>query len=236
MGHLVKSFVADGNGRMKLEECRSLLQEAHDFLVLKGKAAVEQASAAGGVRYWGSEAKRVRVRLPEGERPKLVSPKTEEHNLVEVMNQCATMERLLDVLEWAQGAYSGLGEFEVERCHPTTGSSPSDDDDHDLVLVGPDGTRAKFEASDVSGAVDGNNKERKDLISLGVLREGKGTEMFPDRWEEGRLFLVVSEEFAERLRKPGRAWLKGVLPHCRYNEPVAWGTTRIFEVEKGTEL
>jgi hypothetical protein len=110
------------------------------------------------------------------------------------------------------------------------------EDDHDLVLMGPDGAKAKFEISDVSGARDGNNKEKKDLISLGVLREGKGDEMFPNEWPKGRLFLVVSDEFAGRLRKPGRAWLKGTPPHCRYNELAAQGTTGIFEVEKGTDL
>lgn len=36
-------------------------------------------------RDWGTEAKRVRIRLLEGERPKLVSPNKEEHNLVEVI-------------------------------------------------------------------------------------------------------------------------------------------------------
>lgn len=141
---------------------------------------------------------------------------------------------MLDALEWAQSAGSGLGDSLVERCHPTTSSSPRHEEDHDLVLVGRGGTKAKFDVSDVSGGRDGNNKEKKDLISLGVLRKGKGTEMLPDRWPEGRPFLVVSEEFAQRLRKSGRAWSKGATPHCRYNGPVAWGTTRIFEVEQGT--
>jgi hypothetical protein len=40
--------------------------------------------------------------------------------------------------------------------------------------------------------------------------------MFRDEWPEGRLFLVVSDEFAERLRKPSRAWLKGEPPYCRW--------------------
>ncbi len=96
------------------------------------------------------------------------------------MNQCATMERLLDALQWAQSAGSGLAESLVERCHPTMSSSYADEEDHDLVLVGPDGTKAKFEVSDVSGTKDGNKKEKKDLISLGVLREVKGEEMFRD--------------------------------------------------------
>jgi hypothetical protein len=57
--------------------------------------------------------------------------------------------------------------------------------------------------------------------------------MFPSGWPEGRLFLVVSEEFAERLKRPTRAWLKGEPPHCHYTHPAVRGTTRIFEVKKG---
>jgi hypothetical protein len=221
---------------MPLDRCRFAVQEAHDYLARKGMEAVRRAFDVGVTRYWGTEVKCVRVLLPSDEWPELVSSDAEEHNLVEVMNQCATMERLLDALEWAQGAESMLNESLVERCHPTTSSSYSDEDDHDLVLVGPDGTKAKFEISDVSGAKDGNNKEKKDLISLGVLRQGKGKEVFPNEWPKGRLFLVVSEEFASRLRKPGRAWLKGTPPHCHYNELTAHGKTRIFEVGKGAKL
>lgn len=236
VGDLVGRIPADGDDAITLERCRSSVQEAHDYLARKGIEAVESAQDAAGTRYWGAEVKRVRVLLPNDEWPTLVSPASEEHNLVEVMNQCATMERLLDVLGWAAGASSGLDGYLVERCHPTTSSSYSDEDDHDLVLIGPDGTKAKFEISDVSGARDGNNKEKKDLISLGVLQEGSGQAMFPDEWPEGRLFLVVSEEFAEHLRRPGRAWLKGEHPHCRYTDPAVQGTTRIFEVERGTDL
>ena len=236
MGDLVGRIPTNGDDPMRLDECRSTVQEAHDYLVRKGMEAVRRAFDVASTRYWGTEVKRVRVLLPKDEWPEIVSSETEEHNLVEVMNQCATMERLLDALEWAQSVESGLSESLVERCHPTTSSSYGDEDDHDLVLMGPDGTKAKFEISDVSGARDGNNKEKKDLISLGVLREGKGDEMFSNEWPKGRLFLVVSEEFAGRLRKPGRAWLKGTTPHCHYNELAARGTTRVFEVEKGTDL
>ena len=219
---------------MTLEECRSSVQEAHDYLDRKGMEAVGKAQDTAGTRYWGAEIKRVRVFLPRDEWPKPLSPASEEHNLVEVMNQCATMERLLDALEWAQSGGSGLSESLVERCHPTTSSSLNHEDDHDLVLLGADGAKAKFEVSDVSSSKDGNNKEKKDLINLGVLREGKGTGMYPELWPEGRLFLVVSEEFAERLRKPTRAWLKGGPPYCHYTDPAVQRTTRIFEVEKGT--
>jgi hypothetical protein len=235
MGDLVGRIPAYGAGPMTLEECRSSVQEAHDFLVRKGTEAVGKVQDAAGTGYWGAKVKRVRVFLPHDEWPTFLSPASEEHNLVEVINQCATMERLLDALEWAQGANSGLSELKVVRCHPTTSSSYKDKDDHDLVLVDGNQVRAKFEISDVSSDKDANQKEKKDLISLGVLKESKGAQMYPDGWPEGRLFLVVSEEFSERLRKPNRAWLKGPSPYCHYTEPTTQGTTKIFEVRKGAK-
>ncbi len=66
-------------------------------------------------------------------------------------------------------------------------------------------------------------------------RYNKGAEMFSGDWPEGKLFLVVSEEFAELLSRPSRAWLTGHPPHCHYSDPVARGTTRIFEVKKGVK-
>lgn len=233
LADLVKRIPAAGEPPLTLRECRCAVQEAHDYLVERSIEALRRAGEVGGLRYWGSAIKRIRVRLPREERPRLVSPGAEEHNLVEVVNQCATMERLIDALEWAAGAGSGLSEYQVERCHPTTSSSFKDDEDHDLVLIGQDKPSAKFEVSDVSGAGDGNQKEKKDLISLGVLSEGTGQQMFPKNWPTGRLFLVVSEEFSERLRTPSRAWLKGKPPHCRYKERLNRGKTWVFEVEQG---
>ncbi len=239
MGNLVGRIPGDGDGPISLGKCYEAVREAHDFLADKASEAASELSAVEGQCYWGSEAKRIKVCLPRVEWPELLSPRSEEHNLVEVINQCATIERLLDALVWAQSTESGFDGFSVERCHPTTSSHPGVESDHDLVLVeiddegNPTEEQAKFEVSDVSGEKDGNQKEKKDLISLGVLREGKGKEMYPDRWPEGRLFLVVSEEFAERLRKLNRGWLKGPSPYCHYTDPAVQGTTRIFEVKKG---
>lgn len=93
-----------------------------------------------------------------------------DHNLAEVVNQCANIERLLDALQWAEDEPSMQG-YAVERCHPTTGSARGDAIDNDLVLVSTvdDGTPARFEVSDVIGRrSDSNHKERRDLASLGV--------------------------------------------------------------------
>lgn len=43
---------------------------------------------------WGAAAKRVYVVLPEGDRPPLVSKARSTHSFAEVVNQCATLERL----------------------------------------------------------------------------------------------------------------------------------------------
>jgi hypothetical protein len=233
LSHLVREFIADGEGYITLEGCWRDVKEAHDYLARRGTNALEGARGAENPLRWGSRIKRVRVSFPEGERPRLIDPKLNEHNLVEVVNQCATMERLLDALEWAGSKDSGLAAFAVERCHPTTSSSAGDDEDHDLVLIGPGGQKAKFEVADVVSERDGNDKQKSSLVSLGVLREGKGDQIYPASWPEGSLFLVVSEELARRLQKSKRRWLRGDPPHCHYDEVLGEGPTRIFEVKRG---
>jgi hypothetical protein len=226
VAHLVDTFVASNGDRKTLAACRAEVQEARNYLATHGAEAIRRASGSQGGPDWGSSVKRARVILPEGPRPALISSETRDHNLVEVVNQCATMERLIDALGWAQSE-PGLNEYLVERCHPTTSSSRGDEEDHDLVLVAPDDSevKAKFEISDVASEKDGNGKEKKDLESLGVLTKGSNTT--PAGWPSGRLFLVVSEEFAvwlcRRRAKP---------VHYHYQEVKREGATRIFEVKQ----
>lgn len=144
------------------------------------------------------------------------------------MNQCATLERLIDALTWAE-AWHELAGAHVVRCNPTTSSAPLEqgrktEADHDLVLVDREGARWSFEVSDVASERDGNGKEKKDLVSLGIpMAEGEG-------WPPGRSFLVVSTEFAERLRKPSRHGLgRGVFHYVEHTH----GTTTLFEVCPG---
>ncbi len=198
MADLVGSFVASGDGYESLESCREEVGEAQRYLAANGAAAFSKAAALEGGEQWGTRAKRVRVQFPEDFRPALIGQGLDSHNLAEVVNQCATMERLIDALDWARDEPTLEG-YAVERCHPTTGSSSGDGDDHDLVLVKEDtpDLKAKFEISDVVSGRDGNNKEKRDLASLGVLR--KGTFEPSDEWPAGRLFLVVSEEFGTTL-------------------------------------
>jgi hypothetical protein len=87
------------------------LQQAHDYLAKHGAEAVQRACGIGSVREWGSALKRVRVALPDQGRPRLVSGAVCDHNLAEVMNQCATLERLLDALRWCLTDAAALKAF-----------------------------------------------------------------------------------------------------------------------------
>lgn len=185
---------------------------------------------------WGSDAKREHVVLPVADRPQLVSKDVAEHSFVEVMNQCATLERLLDTLAWID-TVAELHKVMVVVCNPTTSSAsrkkgePRPVDDHDLVLEDHAGTHWKAEVSDVASEKekDGNGKEKKDLVSLGVLPEDGGSDVLG--WPSGRCHLVVSEEFTRRLREPTRRGLRLGLFH--YAEVKAGGGTRTFEVRQG---
>jgi hypothetical protein len=238
VGHLVKSLSLDAGKRITLSECLDLLAEAHDYLARQGVSVVQEVLGKQNLRSWGGDLKRIRVPLPLAGRPRAISCDDEDHNYIEVINQCATMERLLDALAWVMTPDSGFSDYSVEYCHPTTSSQTIDGEkvshDNDLVLISDGGTRARFEVSDVASTKDGNGKEKKDLISLGALKEGKGREQFDVIWPSSRLFLVVSKEFASRIEKPTRSWLKGPQAHCQYIKLTTQNpSTVIFEVKQG---
>ncbi len=208
MPHLVDSITPAMYGEanvLTLARCHELLREAHDYLARRGMDAVRRATIVESAASWGSALKRVRVELPRSDRPHLVRDANDQHSLAEVMNQCATMERLLDALVWVQSEASGLSAFNVTACHPTTSSAGDDTTtDNDLILTALDGRRARFEVSDVASSTDGNHKEERDLRNLGVLGDGSGTQRFNVQWPSARVFLVVSSEFAVKLQS--RRW------------------------------
>lgn len=103
---------------------------------------------------WGVSAKRAFVQV-EGSHP-WVGVTSQPFN--ELVNQLATVERLLDALKWAESVGFSL----VLACHPTTSSG-----DHDLVVRRPDQTLGVFEVSDVAGPRGNeNNKMANDLNTL----------------------------------------------------------------------
>jgi hypothetical protein len=234
MSHLVEPF----REIISLTECRDRVQIAHGYLVRQAKAALATISDAAHVDDWGAFMKRVRVLLPPECKPGDIPTELTDHSFTEVYNQCATMERLLDALEWLIN-HPKLSRCRVLRCHPTTSSAPAEEADNDLMLINEqDRLCACFEVSDVvSSTRDSNQKERKDLVSLGVLRKAKKVAAMVDGvdWpNERQLFLIVSQEFADYLRRPARHWLhEDSGPYCRYDEVKPEGATRIFLVEQG---
>ncbi|MCZ2146784.1 MAG: hypothetical protein LC126_03305, partial [Bryobacterales bacterium] len=183
-------------------------------------ALLRAAEIAGGQR-WGAHVKREQVTLPASDIP-ILGDKESRHNLVEVMNMCATLERLIDALKWAKTA---LGAHEVEHCHPTTGSSAArrraGRPDNDLVLVerGQTDIVAAFEVSDIVGK-NPAVKHKKDLLSLGALDPG-GSVVARESWPQRRLFIVSSQ------RPGGIAGLKFI---CKAEAPSV-----IAEVLPGAE-
>jgi hypothetical protein len=218
MGHLVSAPVITGEQLLTLEDCYQQLKAAHDYLVINGAIALQRALQIENLSYWGIQAKRILVALPHENRPKLISSDLDTHNLTEIYNQCATMERLLDALTWAIQA---LPNYHVMCCHPTTSSGR---DENDLVLISSTGDYARFEVSDVASEKDGNRKEEKDLRHLGILETAS-----TDSWPNGRLFLVVSEEFATKLRRKTKLGIHQISPYY-YVEMSNSTSTCIFEV------
>lgn len=253
MGHLVERLEG-----LTLDDCLASLSQAHSFLHECVKASYEDrfSHAIKKGNGWGSALKRVTVELPyeksrrhfmdsEGKCHVLIGEDVPNQKFAEIVNQAASMERLMDAIRWARTRESGLSDYRVQICHPTTSSATTREkkvaDDHDLVLKGSNDELAKFEVSDVAGKKDGNRKEEKDLVGLGFLKKGTGEAKFAvSKWPDGRSFLVVSNESSLRMRKPKRGWLhertgqdKRIPPHLRFKEWPCGEETGIFEIERG---
>lgn len=234
MSHLVRSLSQALDGSLTPASCHALVRDAHDYLAGRAATAVDRAQRHTEIASWGTALKRIRVEIPAAERHFLITTREPHHNLVEVINQCATMERLLDALAWAASPQSGLADWTVVACHPTTSSAQEDGKkaalDHDLILQGPDNARARFEVSDVASDQDGNRKEEKDLQSLGVLKPVPGGKEYKFDWLPDRLFLVVSTEFGSRLLRPKHGVSRGLPRPIRYEPVVRTEHTTVIEI------
>jgi hypothetical protein len=218
-----------------LAEVRDELIAARTYLAKHGRLALIKAAGIDATAAWGSSVKRVKVNLPAEGRPNRVPESIQQHSLVEVLNQCATLDRLVDAITWVQHD-AQLGAFStVALCHPTTSSSKTAEAkciDNDLILVAADGRRARFEVCDVASEKDGNNKEQRDLVSLGVLNDCTGAKRLEiGSWTSDRLFLVVSSEFAAGILGRTPSWIKK--DHLQYQQFDASDTTKLLEVIKG---
>lgn len=203
------------------------LSGAHLELARQGKRLVEAAAGLGINENWATNVKR--IGRTEG---------YSDHNLAEIINICATVERLIETLEWARS--SRFSDWRVELCNA---SHTGERNENDLVLVERcDGRecRARFEVSDVAGSSDSNHKEKKDLASLLVLLKS-GRAFLPNPiWPKDDVFLAIHKDFADRLhpqtgegRRPAPAFMAGTPPFCYYEQRGANGDTVILEVENG---
>lgn len=183
MPHLITPFQ-----NVPLALCRERLAASHQALTGCAQKALSQALALGE-QGWGGRMKRLVVVIDD-DNARPVDLYAGRHNLVEVVNQCATIERLLDAMSWAL-AQDQMADATVAVCHATTSSG---ENENDLMLVLPDGTFANFEVSDVVGANDSNGKEAKDLASLRRTHGSAST----------RSFLVTSKELGQRLARRHR--------------------------------
>lgn len=220
---------------ISVESCISILKEALIFLAEAGKNAISTFSTPTNLS-WGSNIKRLAVQLPRAERPYLIPGKIDRHNFIEVANQCATMERLIDALNWVN-ENQDFNEYKVKSCNPTTSSSKSNSskkNDRDLILIKGD-NRCFFEVSDVVGTKDSNKKELKDLISLGAvsgtIKNSSPAQKFPDE----KLFLVCSSNFAETIskKKNKKGRLKGIYYEKQVGTPSNSFTTILRVLREG---
>ena len=82
------------------QDCLNELRQTHRFLCNKVRNQWEKRyrGAIADPDYWGCKIKRIRIELRE----------ESTHNFIEIVNQVATLERLIDALKWTSGLGSGL--------------------------------------------------------------------------------------------------------------------------------
>lgn len=187
--HLIEPHAVEA-GPVPAVDYRADLSAAHDAIVARAAGWTAPKSNP----RWGIAAKRDLVDLTDAHR----FVYNNEHPIQELMNQCATVERLLDALDWAiqnewadsviecnpttsggtgSAAKAGLGEGDAEEGLREAGPP-------DLRTVGPKG-EAWFEVSDVLSPHDGNRKLPKDLARLVQVPGGKAAFLVgTDAWEK----------------------------------------------------
>jgi hypothetical protein len=165
-------------GNIPLNDCIAQLSSAHDCLV---GAAKEMLAHANDIEadYWGSDFKRLQVKLPS---PRPAVLQQSAHNFGEIVNQVAGLERLLDGLRWFTTQRPNA---HVVTCHPSTSSAPGDND----VILSKGTETFRVEVFDIAGTKVTNNKLHTTLQTFG-LETG---------WVSGRLLLFVSASVAPRI-------------------------------------
>ncbi len=112
-----------------IQDCLSKLQDAHERI----KSCVIRAQVGSQLETvlsdgnWASRMKRITISLDSDPQRRSVIGKSNE-DFIEIINQCANVERLIHALGWAAGKDSELKDYGVRICHPTTSSSKGDCD------------------------------------------------------------------------------------------------------------
>jgi hypothetical protein len=180
---------------IEIDEYISALQEAHHYLVAKYRQHMEQMyrGQLKPTSTFGRDVKRNKVYLSGDDKPTMVG--SDAQSIVEIINQLANIERLIDALIWARDN----GATTVMQCNPTTSS-----EGHDLVVSGSGGVSV-FEISDTMSTY-GEAKVKNDLNTL-----------FDCECDYCRKphksFIVISEEASEYLPKDDYETSKGNLVH-----------------------
>jgi hypothetical protein len=175
-----------------LVEVREALELRRRQLAVSAKA-IALRLAELPVEGWGIAAKRI-------------AASTESQPFGELLNQLATVERLVDALIWAEGECPPSTAVSV---NPTTSFRGSDL----VVQLRP---RWYFEVCDVTRPGNSNGKLDRDLRSLTAVSADLGA----------RQFLVVSAEWTTWLsRQPARFW-----------ESRGWRPTQLADMHAGVGL
>lgn len=116
MGHLVERLE-----HLTLDDCLTALSQAHAFLRECVTVSYEErfSRAIKNGNGWGSALKRVTIGLPsercgrhfldsEGKSHALIGKDVPNQKFVEIVNQAASMERLMDAIRWARTRESGV--------------------------------------------------------------------------------------------------------------------------------
>ena len=171
----------------EIDEYISALREAHDYIADRCRKQIQSQEL--DVTSFGHDIKRNRVDLSGDDKPAIVG--SDAQSIVEIINQLANIERLIDALIWARDN----GATTVIQCNPTTSSNG-----HDLVVSGS-GVISVFEISDTISTY-GEAKVKNDLNTLFDCECD-----YCQKPHKG--FIVISEEASEYLPKDDHKTPKG---------------------------
>ena len=145
MPHLIKSFPSSNfsnpnfSSPVSFDEALRELRKAHEYLIKRSHNGIKSTISIPTAE-WGIRQKRSIVNLrPRESRPDLIEK--DDEKLVEVINIAATLERLMDAIEWFAADPSSR-DYKISECHPSTSdakkkepNSASNSTSNDLVLV-----------------------------------------------------------------------------------------------------